>query len=234
VSKPVSYAVPWRLVFSLTRCLLTRSRYDLEQFTADVAGRMDPPPVVLGAEHLPEDPRFALIANHYQRRGLWILHPAAVLTQAVRARYGPGNPPVRWLATANWPRWKIGPWSFRSPGDVILPRVAHALWCYPVSFFGADPAYTARSLRALLRDVRTATRPIGLFPEGVAGTAGRLAPPLPGVDRLLRQLNLPLVPAGISESDGRLVIRIGPPVGADADFMAAVAGLLAEGTESVA
>ena len=226
MSEPVSYPVPWDLVFSLTRHLAAGTRQDLDEFTAGVVGRMNPPPLLDGLDNLPEDPRFVLAANHYQRKGLWILHAASVLTQAIRGHYGPSGPPVRWLVTANWPRWRFGPLSFRSPGDVLLPRVAHALWCYPVSLAGADPSFTARSIRALLRDARTATRPIGIFPEGVAGSAGHLSDPLPGVDRLLKQLRLPVVPAGISESGGRLVIRFGERIRPEADFMAAIGRLI--------
>lgn len=226
MSEPVSYPVPWDLVFSLTPHIARGTRHDVDGFTRALVARMTPEPLVEGLDLLPQDSRFVLAANHYQRKGLWILHSAAVLTQAIRRAYGPGDPPVRWLVTANWPRWRFGPWSFRSPGDILLPKVAHALWCYPVSFAGANPAFTARSLRTLLRDVRTLTRPIGIFPEGVAGTAGRLNPALPGVDRLLRQLKLPIVPAAISESDGRLRVRMGTPVPPTADIMAVIASLL--------
>jgi hypothetical protein len=104
-----------------------------------------------------------------------------------------------------------------SPGDWLLPKVAHALHCYPVSFAGSNPAFTAASLRRLLRDATRIDRPIGLFPEGVAGSAGVLTDPLPGVERLVRQLarlGLPAVPAGISES-GRFVLRFGRTVPAE-------------------
>lgn len=58
-------------------------------------------------------------------------------------------------------------------------------------------------------------RPIGLFPEGVAGSAGVLSEALPGIDRLMLQLaklGLPAVPCGISEAGGRFVIRFGEPL----------------------
>ena len=152
-----------------------------------------------------------LVANHYQRQGLWILHTAAAITQAVVAVRGPGDPPVRWMVTANWPPWRLGPWRIPSPGDRLLPRVAEALQCYPVSFSGSNPAYTAGSLKRLLRESRSSTVPIGIFPEGVAGTAGRLTDPLPGIERVLKLLGRPVVPCGVSEA-GRLVLRFGPPV----------------------
>jgi hypothetical protein len=226
VSEPVSYPVPWDLVFSLTPHIARGTRRDIDDFTRAVVERMSPGPRVEGLELLPEDPRFVLAANHYQRPGLWILHTAAVLTQAVAGRYGATPAPVRWMVTANWPRWRCGPWSFRSPGDVLLPRVADALWCYPMSFAGSNPAFTARSLRAILRDARTMRRPLGLFPEGVAGAAGRLGPALDGVDRFLARLGLPVVPAAVSEEAGRLRVRFGAAVEPAADVMAAIARLL--------
>lgn len=226
MSEPVSYPVPWDLVFSLTPHIARGARHDVDGFTRALVARMRPEPLIEGLDLLPRDPRFVLAANHYQRKGLWILHSAAVLTQAIRRAYGPGDPPVRWLVTANWPRWRFGPWSFRSPGDILLPKVAHALWCYPVSFAGADPVFTARSLRALLRDAKTFTRPVGIFPEGAAGAAGRLNPALPGVDRLLRQLKLPIVPAAISEAAARLCVRFGPAIPPESDCMAAIEALL--------
>jgi 1-acyl-sn-glycerol-3-phosphate acyltransferase len=175
---------------------------------------MKTPPLVLGTANLPQSARFLLAANHYQRKGLWILHPAAALTHAIRQHYGPGDPPVRWIVTANWPRIKVGPFSFPSPGDLVLPRVAEAWSCYPVCLHGVNPAYSARNLRRILRDLPYASRPLGLFPEGVRGSAGHLSDSLPGVERfivLLAGAGVPVVPAAISES-GRLILRFGKAI----------------------
>lgn len=224
---PIQYPVPWRLVAGLTPHLRAGTRTNVDDFTRQVVAQMPLPPDVQGAEHLPTSPRFLLVANHYQRKGLWILHTAAALTQAVRQHYGPGDPPVRWVVTANWPPWRIGPWSFASPGDRLLPRVAHALHCYPIPFAGADPKRTAQSIRRILQEAPTLNRPIGLFPEGVAGTAGALTPALPGIDRLLVQLakrGLPVVPCAVAEAPG-LALRFGPPVTAERLLAERAAGM---------
>jgi hypothetical protein len=202
------------LIAGLAPHIRRGTRQDVDAFTAAIVAKMTPPPRCIGLDHLPENPRFLLVANHYQRKGLWILHSAAALTQAVRCKYGPGEPPVRWVVTANWPAVKMGPLQFPSPGDWLLPRVAHALHCYPVSLARTDPASTARSLRRLLRDAAGMDRPIALFPEGAAGMAGTLSPPLPGVERLVCHLarkGFAAVPAGISE-DGGFVICFGPAI----------------------
>jgi len=214
-----SYRVPWDLLFGLGPNIAKRVPTSVDLFTAGVCSRIQPEPLVVGWENLPASPKFTLLANHYQRKGLWILHPAAVLTQAMRRHYGPGDPPVRWIVTANWPRVRLGRFSFRSPGDILLPRVAAALECYPVSFAGTNQAFTARTIRRILRDIPRMQRPLGLFPEGVAGSAGKLAAPLPGVERLLAlfaRAGLPVVPAGIAEIEGRLSFRFGPTLPVEA------------------
>lgn len=208
---PLVYSTPWRQIRETGPAILSGTRASQDAFSGGIVARMNPAPRIEGALHLPQDPRFVLVANHYQRKGMWIAHPASAITQAVAARFGHEDPVVHWIVTANFPPWRIGPWKFPSPGDVLLPRVAHALWCYPVAIAGTNPGYTARSLRRLLRDLPGLRRPLGLFPEGVAGVAGRLSPPLPGVDRLIRLLakaGWAFVPVGIGETD-RLVIRFG-------------------------
>jgi hypothetical protein len=225
----ISYPVPWREIIGLGPNIVHRTQTSVDDFSAGICASIKPEPLITGWDRLPGSARFVLVANHYQRPGLWILHPAAVLTQLVRKHYGPGDPPVRWIVTANWPPIRMGPFSFRSPGDVLLPRVANALNCYPVSFAGSNQAFTARSLRRILREAPRSDRPLGLFPEGVGGSAGMLTTPLPGVDRLLAHLakaGVPVQPIGISEQ-GRFVIRIGQTITAaelaDADDPARLA-----------
>jgi hypothetical protein len=208
---PLQYGAPWGAIYRLWPAIASGSRYSVDAFSREVVSLMQPPPRREGAENIPGDPRFLLCANHYQRKGMWILHPASAITQAVRQRLGPAEAPMRWVVTANWPKWRMGPWQFRNPGDWLLQRVAYALHCYPVSFAGANPSYTARSLRRLLQDARSLTAPIGLFPEGVAGAAGRIGEALPGVDRLIQLLarqHVPVLPVHIREEDC-LVLRFG-------------------------
>ncbi len=215
-SPGLKYPVPWDLVLGLTPHIAHGTVASLDDLTRAIAARIYPPPLIEGLDYLPENPRFVLVANHYQRKGLWIAHPVSVITQAIRRRYGTGDPPVRWVVTANWPPIRMGSFRIASPGDVLLPKVARALSCYPVSFVGSNPGFTASSIRRLLRDLPHLDRPLGLFPEGVAGSAGVLTGPLPGVDRLLRRIGWPLVPVGISEFNGeQLRFRFGPTTAAE-------------------
>jgi 1-acyl-sn-glycerol-3-phosphate acyltransferase len=208
------YPLPLKLIAAQGANFARRKPVSIDQFTRDIVAMMDPRPLLLGLSHLPPSARFILAANHFQRKGMWILHPAAALTHAVREHYGPGDPPVRWVVTANWPRIKLGPLAFRSPGDLLLPRVADVWSCYSVSFHGTNPVYTAKSLRKILRETPRSARPLGLFPEGVAGQAGKVNEPLPGVGRLIGHLaksGVPVVPVGVAATD-RLVVRFGPVI----------------------
>lgn len=208
--------MPYRIVSRIWPNILNNTPYDIDLFTRDLETQFQYHPILEGLDNLPASPRFVLAANHYEREGLWILHTAAVLTRIIVNRYGVNrygidNPPVRWVVTANWPPVKLGKWQIASPGDILLPRVATAFSCYPVSFSGANPAYTARSIRRILKEIPEGDRPLGLFPEGVLGTADKMSPPLPGVKRVLTHLakrGVPVVPFGISEQ-GRFVVRIG-------------------------
>jgi len=215
MSKAPRYAVPWGLLAGLTHNLRTGEPSNIGEFTSAIVSHMRYAPRIEGIENLPADPRFILAANHYQRKGLWILHTAAALTQAVAARYTLPDPPVRWLVTANWPRWRFLGMSLRSPGDIVLPRVAAALQCYPVPFAGSDPGMAAATFRRIRKDLPTMPGPIGIFPEGARATAGLIGEALPGVTRLLQYMGRPVVPARVAEEEERLVVRFGKPTPAD-------------------
>lgn len=195
---------------ALTAHIANGTRADVSNIYRDFVRQMQPAPVYLGLENLPANPRFLLAANHYQREGLWIAHAASAIAGALLERYGAG-PPVRWVVTANWPRWRIVGRSIPSPGDWILPRVAHALWCYAVPFAGSNPAAAAASLRRLVNESERFEGPVGIFPEGAQATAGEPGPALPGAGRflaLMARRDWPVLPVGVGE-DGRFVIRFG-------------------------
>jgi 1-acyl-sn-glycerol-3-phosphate acyltransferase len=221
MSEPLTYPVPWDVVARLAPHIANGTRADVESLYRTMASRMNPQPIFKGLEHLPSSPRCVLAANHYQRKGLWIAHIAAVLACGMADQYRCA-PPIRWLVTANWPRWKMGPLAIPSPGDLLLPRVAHALWCYAVPFSGTNPARTGHTLRRLLKDTGALECPIGIFPEGARAIAGFLSPPLPGIGRLFTMLaerGWPVQPAAISEA-GRFIVKFGPPIRQD-DILAA-------------
>lgn len=211
---PKHYPFPWAFLRSVFPHIPRGSRLSQDAASATIVRYLDPEPIIEGFERIPLDPRFVVVANLYQRKRLWIGYAGAVITRVMRIRFGGSDPAMRWVVTANWPPLRIGSMRVPSPCDVLLPRVAHALWCYNVPFAGPNPGQTERSIRAVVRDAPRGNCPIGLFPEGVTRAAGRIGPPLPGTGRLidmLARVGYPLLPVRVYETD-RLTIRFGCPV----------------------
>ncbi len=206
------YPVPWDLVFSLTPHIARRTQAPTATLLASLVERMPAPPLVHGLENIPSAPPFVIAANHYQRRGLWIAHATAAIAHAVAQR-SPRDTPLRWLVTANFPPLRLGPLRLPSPGDLFLPHVARALGYFSVPFAASNPARTARSLLAALRESPRCI--LGLYPEGAQANASSIGPPLPGMDRLfhlLAQRNLPVLPVRISENATQFVIEFLSPI----------------------
>jgi 1-acyl-sn-glycerol-3-phosphate acyltransferase len=205
------YPVPWDIIFRLTPYIARGTPAPTPVLLRSLLERMQPRPLYAGLEHIPPAPPFVLAANHYQRRHLWIAHAAAALAEPLRLRFC--STPVRWIVTSNWPPLVLGPLRIPSPGDWLLPRVAAALGYYSVPFAASRPGRTASSLRRLLRDAPSSI--VGIFPEGARATTGPLSPPLPGLDRLflhLARAGLAVLPARVSESGSRFLIRFGAPL----------------------
>ncbi len=228
-ASPLRYPVPWKALSVLGPHIVRRTRGDTDWIAARFVAAMNPPPRYAGIENIPAAPPFVVAANHYQRRGLWIAHAASAISLAVESRTGPLDPTVRWLVTANWPPLRLGPVRIPSPGDWLLPRVANAFGYYSVPFAGTSPARTAKALRRMLRDIRRQPFVAGIFPEGANGAADSSHPPLPGIERflvLLARAAMPVIPARVSEADGRFVIHFGAAIAPSALLHSADAAIL--------
>lgn len=225
------YPFPWDLFIGLALDLPKGYR-SFAHDTAEMTRRMQPAPCVAGEEHIPPSGPVALAANHYQRRGLWIAWPGAVITTAVWERRSQ-EPPVHWLVTGG-----LRLFQWRGSGPEILPArrlfdaVARAYGMAALPLTGAS-----RRGRVLRRWIGWAEggEVIGIFPEGLAGTSDHLRSPEPGfavVCNLLKRRGIPIVPCGIWEKDGALHVTFGRPIMPEAagseTVMHAVAALLPE------
>src|SRR5690242_1805148 len=74
--------IPRRLFLELAASLARGDRRSLLADTARMIAALPAPPLLSGQEHVPPGP-FVLVANHYQRRDLWIGWAGSLLIQAV-------------------------------------------------------------------------------------------------------------------------------------------------------
>lgn len=192
--------IPRRLFLELAASLARGQRRSLLADTARMVAALPAPPLLEGREHVPAGP-FVLVANHYQRRDLWIGWAGSVLIQAV-------GRPVHWLTLRE----------LRLSGHELLltramfSRVASTYGFVPVPADLADHAGQAVAIRRALRLLR-AGEVAGFFPEGERGHSGGLSPALPGAARLacLLSQSALLLPAVVSQCEGRLAVRFGAP-----------------------
>lgn len=161
-----------------------------------------------GVEGIPRQGSFVLVMNHYNRRGL---RPqiCSMIISAVLAEVRAGEPEISWVfaeeleefiyAPVPMPRWVMR-WMFRRLarmyGLVAMPRQWRSAMAR---------AATLRRIMGVLKG-----RAVGLTPE--AGGPGILIEPPPGTGLFLLFLSeggSPLVPVGVYEEEGELVIRFG-------------------------
>src|SRR5579875_2555995 len=167
------------------------------------------PPLIVGADNVPERGALVLTANHYERPGLWMAWPALIAGVFTRERTGRDT---HWVAIEEWE-------SFSFHGIPIPPPVIRAAFARAFATYGilAMPAPNAPAAERAAA-IRAATRPvrddgiIGLMPEGTIGSTPELLPTPEGVGTfllLLAAAGARILPTGLFEEDGRLVVRYG-------------------------
>jgi hypothetical protein len=218
-------AIPINLAPGLTRSLLRCEGRSLRADVAAMIARLPERPIVRGLEHVPPSGPACLLANHYQRRGLWIGWAGAAITWAM----GPvrvGDPPVHWLVTADCPGRNKKPAAPFS--GWILRRVASVWGMVSLPQDPADVAGRARALRRLLT-LLDSGHAVGLFPEGHKGRAGAPGPALPRALAFIERAShrgIPIVPVAVRARSPTMAVAFGPPLTRPTgDVMAAIRAL---------
>jgi len=178
-----------------------------------------PAPRLLGLEQIPAEAPLLVLFNHYHRPGVMSAWWPAIGLAAAIQRRRPAVP-LHFISTDAW----IYPDRLRSytitPATRLflsrLSRTYGFVTTPPVVDWRSTPGEGTSSVRrflALAKQVVPQGATLAMAPEGRDGLAGELVTPPPGAGRLvwmLHQTGFPLLPAGIGDEDGRLVIRFGP------------------------
>jgi len=169
-------------------------------------------PIVRGEDNIPERGPFIVVGNHYERPGLWMAWPALMTSEVIRRRTGQD---VRWVAIEEWE-------SFSVLGIQITSRMIRYVFERTFRTYGllamspptAPPNARAQSMRLAAHAIRSG-EVIGIMPEGTVGATPELLEAREGVGAFLMFLSspkAPLLPVGLYEEDGRLVVQFGEPL----------------------
>lgn len=169
------------------------------------------PPLVRGEDRIPASGPFVVCANHYERPGLWMAWPAVLVSGLVLLRAGSD---IRWIAIQEWESFRL--WGIPVPPVVTRIVFERAFRVYGLVAMpppGAPAGERAAALRAAARVTRDSGI-IGIMPEGTVGPTPELLDAREGVGGFIQLLTAGgarVLPIGIYEEDGRLVINIGEP-----------------------
>jgi len=168
-------------------------------------------PLVRGEDRIPELGPFVVVANHYERPGLWMAWPALHVSHLVQLRTGQD---IRWVAIQEWE-------DYRFHGIPVPPRVTRAIFERAYAAYGIigmpQPSAPAASRAAAIRSVVDVVRGggiVGLMPEGTVGATPELLPAREGVGTFLSLLTgtgASVVPVGLFEEEGHMVASFGSP-----------------------
>ena len=179
--------------------------------SAAILRLVHPPPRAIATEHIPGDGPFVVVANHYQRPGMWVGWGGMVVNAAVYHGRSTHRD-VRWLMAAELLDYPLGPvvvrwhWIAR-----VLTRFASTYGYGVVSSRDAGVVGGLSGLRVAARAL-AAGDPVGILPEGTESDA--LCEARPGVGAALAWLTrgtIPVVPAAITEPGGVLTVTFGEP-----------------------
>jgi 1-acyl-sn-glycerol-3-phosphate acyltransferase len=172
---------------------------------------MPQPPLIRGVDRIPESGRLVVVANHYERPGLWMAWPALALAQLLWQRTGRD---MHFVAIETWETMTV--LGIDIPRDVIRRVFKRAFSVYGIFAMpspDSSAAARAASMRAAVAAIKE-ERIIGLMPEGTVGLTPELLEAREGAGTFLQLLaaaGARLLPVGIYEEHGRLVLEAGDP-----------------------
>lgn len=215
-ARPPKYALsPLAIAYLSARIFTGLPRRTLGQDAAWIVSLHDPRPQIAGLDHLPKTGGVLIVANHYQRPGLWIGWAGGLITHAVN-RSRPALAPVRLVVTDSQRVTWFGRERMLPFSRFFLGRMARAWQMIPIPADRTSTAGQAVALKAVLKLLADG-QVVLFFPEGERGTANGLIEALPGTGSFMalaarRGVLLPCAVWETGEGGAQLYGQFGMPI----------------------
>jgi len=206
-----TYPSAYRIAIRLAPAMVFRLKRSFRQDALSWVKGLQPEPVIIGKENIPQNGPFLLVINHYNRPkfNAWWFVLSASATIPIE---------IHWIMAAAWtfpnhPLQRYLEWLsryiFRKIAQVynftLMPPMPPRPW---------ETQARALAVRSVIQYAHNEPKAaLGLAPEGGDSLTGILEMPAPGVGRFilhLANLGLAIHPLGIYESEGALHLRFGP------------------------
>jgi hypothetical protein len=166
---------------------------------------------VRGGDRIPEEGNFVVVANHYERPGLWMAWPAMLISHEVQARTGQET---HWIAIQEWEDFSL--WGIDIPRGLMRVVFERAFATYGIIAMPPPDAPTASRAGAMRLSAGEVKRGsiLGLMPEGTVGPTPELLHAREGAGVFLLLLTTSgarILPVGLYEEQGKLVAEFGEP-----------------------
>ena len=208
-----AYGPPYRITLPLvlrgTAAIAWGRHRSLAHDALTVLAQMPELPRVRGADLIPEDGRFVVVANHYERPGLWMGWSALLISHVVQTRT---SLETHWIAIQEWEAFSL--WGIDIPRWLIRSVFERAFSTYGIIAMPPSDAPAAARAAAMRTSTGEARRGsiLGLMPEGTVGATPELLHAREGAGLfllLLAATGIRILPVGLYEERGRLVAHFG-------------------------